>query len=226
MIRLNKYIANSGVCTRREADKLISSGEITVNQKVVNSLGFKVSENDVVEYNGNVVSSQKLIYVLLNKPKNESELGFIKDLSNEDLSVLSEMHDFFSGLTVLTNDQDLINRLSNSSALIKQKFILNTLNTIDQNQINKLIQGIDIDGEKICFDEINYGRQEKDKSKLIATVSFGNISYISQAFEKLNNKLISADRIEFGGVKKGDLFRGKSRLLLQKEIGFLKMIKV
>ena len=226
MIRLNRYIANSGVCSRRAADKLISSGKIMVNKQVVNSLGFKVGDNDVVEFNGDVLSPQKLIYLLVNKPKNKSALDFINDKSNENLSVLGEMQECFSGLIVLTNDQYLIDRLSNSSALIKQKFILKIEKKIEQNEINKLIQGINLDGIKVCFDDINYGRQEKDNFQLIVTVSFGSVAYINQAFEKLNNKLINADRIEFGGVIKGDLIRGKSRVLLQKEIGFLKMIKV
>ncbi|MBM78510.1 MAG: hypothetical protein CL846_08510 [Crocinitomicaceae bacterium] len=226
MIRLNRYIANSGVCSRRDADKLISSGKIMVNKQVVNSLGVKVGDNDVVEYNGDVLSPQKLIYLLVNKPKNTSALDFINDKSNENLSVLGEMQECFSGLIVLTNDQYLIDRLSNSSARIKQKFILKTEKKIEQKQINKLIQGINLDGIKVCFDDINYGRQEKDNFQLIVTVSFGSVAYIGQAFKKLNNKLINADRIEFGGVIKGDLIRGKSRVLLHKEIGFLKMIKV
>jgi len=225
MIRLNRYIANSGVCSRRDADKLISSGKIMVNKQVVNSLGFKISDNDVVEYNGDVLCPRKLIYLLVNKPKNTSALDFINDTYNENLSVLGEMNEYFSGITVLSNDQSLIDRLSNSSARIKQKFILKTEQKTEQKQINKLIQGINLDGIKVCFDSINYGRQEKDNFQLIVTVSFGNVDYIGQAFETLNNKLIKADRIEFGGVIKGDLIRGKCRVLMQKEIGFLKMIK-
>ncbi|MDG2344392.1 MAG: S4 domain-containing protein [Flavobacteriales bacterium] len=222
MIRLNKFIANAGVCTRKEADVLISSGKIKVNQQVVNSLGFKLNDGDVVEYKGKEIKKERLIYLLLNKAKNTSlKEGFLKELS-----VLGELDEKTTGLTVLSNDDSLIKRLSNPNALIKQKYIIHIQELLSNKHIKELLQGIKVKEEKVVFNEIKHGKKTVDHHQIIVTVSFVNINLIREALNALNVEVLYMDRVEYGGIRKGDLLRGQTRNLELKEIGFLKMAKI
>ena len=222
MIRLNKFIANAGVCTRKEADVLISSGKIKVNQQVVNSLGFKLNDGDVVEYKGKVIKNERLIYLLLNKAKNTSlKEGFLKELS-----VLGELDEKTTGLTVLSNDDSLIKRLSNPNALIKQKYIIHIQELLSDKHIKELLQGVNVKGEKVVFNEIKHGKKTVDHYQIIVTVFFVNINLIREALKALNIEVLYMDRVEYGGIRKGDLLRGQTRNLELKEIGFLKMAKI
>ena len=222
MIRLNKFIANAGICTRKEADVLISSGKIKVNQQVVNSLGFKVNEGDVIEYKGKEVKNERLIYLLLNKAKNTS----LKEGLLKELSVLGESDKKTTGLIVLSNDDSLIKRLSNPNALIKQKYVIHIQELLSDKHIKELLEGVDVKEEKVVFSDIRHGKKTVDYHQIIVTVSFVNISLIRDALNTLNVEVIYMDRVEYGGIRKGDLLRGQTRNLELKEIGFLKMAKV
>jgi len=222
MIRLNKFIANAGICTRKEADVLISSGKIKVNQQVVNSLGFKVNEGDVIEYKGKEVKNERLIYLLLNKAKNTS----LKEGLLKELSVLGESDKKTTGLIVLSNDDSLIKRLSNPNALIKQKYVIHIEELLSDKHIKELLEGVDVKEEKVVFSDIRHGKKTVDYHQIIVTVSFVNISLIRDALNTLNVEVIYMDRVEYGGIRKGDLLRGQTRNLELKEIGFLKMAKV
>ena len=222
MIRLNKFIANAGICTRKEADVLISSGKIKVNQQVVNSLGFKVNEGDVVEYKGKEVKNERLIYLLLNKAKNTS----LKEGLLKELSVLGELDEKTTRLIVLSNDDSLIKRLSNPNALIKQKYVIHIQELLSDKHIKELLEGVDVKEEKVVFSDIRHGKKTVDYHQIIVTVSFVNINLIRDALNTLNVEVIYMDRVEYGGIRKGDLLRGQTRNLELKEIGFLKMAKV
>lgn len=222
MIRLNKFIANAGICTRKEADVLISSGKIKVNKQVVNSLGFKVNEGDVIEYKGKEVKNERLIYLLLNKSKNTS----LKDDFLKELSVLGESDEKTTGLIVLSNDDSLIKRLSNPNALIKQKYVIHIQELLSDKHIKELLEGVDVKEEKVVFSDIRHGKKTVDYHQIIVTVSFVNISLIRDALNTLNVEVIYMDRVEYGGITKGDLLRGQTRNLELKEIGFLKMAKI
>ena len=222
MIRLNKFIANAGICTRKEADVLISSGKIKVNKQVVNSLGFKVNEGDVIEYKGKEVKNERLIYLLLNKAKNTS----LKDDFLKELSVLGESDEKTTGLIVLSNDDSLIKRLSNPNALIKQKYVIHIQELLSDKHIKELLEGVDVKEEKVVFSDIRHGKKTVDYHQIIVTVSFVNINLIRDALNTLNVEVIYMDRIEYGGIRKGDLLRGQTRNLELKEIGFLKMAKI
>ena len=222
MIRLNKFIANAGICTRKEADVLISSGKIKVNQQVVNSLGFKVNEGDVIEYKGKEVKNERLIYLLLNKAKNTT----LKEGLLKELSVLGESDEKTTGLIVLSNDDSLIKRLSNPNALIKQKYVIHIQELLSDKHIKELLEGVDVKEEKVVFSDIRHGKKTVDYHQIIVTVSFVNISLIRDALNTLNVEVIYMDRVEYGGIRKGDLLRGQTRNLELKEIGFLKMAKV
>lgn len=222
MIRLNKFIANAGICTRKEADVLISSGKIKVNKQVVNSLGFKVNKGDVIEYKGKEVKNERLIYLLLNKSKNTS----LKDDFLKELSVLGESDEKTTGLIVLSNDDSLIKRLSNPNALIKQKYVIHIQELLSDKHIKELLEGVDVKEEKVVFSDIRHGKKTVDYHQIIVTVSFVNISLIRDALNTLNVEVIYMDRVEYGGITKGDLLRGQTRNLELKEIGFLKMAKI
>lgn len=222
MIRLNKFIANAGICTRKEADVLISSGKIKVNKQVVNSLGFKVNEGDVIEYKGKEVKNERLIYLLLNKSKNTS----LKDDFLKELSVLGESDEKTTGLIVLSNDDSLIKRLSNPNALIKQKYVIHIQELLSDKHIKELLEGVDVKEEKVVFSDIRHGKKTVDYHQIIVTVSFVNINLIREALNTLNVEVIYMDRVEYGGIRKGDLLRGQTRNLELKEIGFLKMAKI
>ena len=222
MIRLNKFIANAGICTRKEADVLISSGKIKVNQQVVNSLGFKVNEGDVIEYKGKEVKNERLIYLLINKAKNTS----LKEGLLKELSVLGESDEKTTGLIVLSNDDSLIKRLSNPNALIKQKYVIHIKELLSDKHIKELLEGVDVKEEKVVFSDIRHGKKTVDYHQIIVTVSFVNISLIRDALNTLNVEVIYMDRVEYGGIRKGDLLRGQTRNLELKEIGFLKMAKI
>ena len=225
MIRLNKYIANSGICTRKEADVLISKGKIKVNHKVVNFLGFKVNKEDIVEYNGKVLKNEKPIYLALNKPKKTSFSSFLKEISNDELSIVGEFDENITGLVVITNDKGLLIRLSTSNTVIKQKYILNLKENLSEQNLKELKRGVTIDNQHVVFDEVNYGKRGTDKAELVAVVSFTKQELIFKVIKQMRNEILFIDRVEFGGIKKGDLIRGQSRDLEPKEIGFLKMIK-
>ena len=222
MIRLNKFIANAGICTRKEADVLISSGKIKVNQQVVNSLGFKVNEGDVIEYKGKEVKNERLIYLLINKAKNTS----LKEGLLKELSVLGESDEKTTGLIVLSNDDSLIKRLSNPNALIKQKYVIHIKELLSDKHIKELLEGVDVKEEKVVFSDIRHGKKTVDYHQIIVTVSFVNINLIRDALNTLNVEVIYMDRVEYGGIRKGDLLRGQTRNLELKEIGFLKMAKI
>jgi 16S rRNA uridine-516 pseudouridylate synthase and related pseudouridylate synthases len=209
MIRLNKFIANSGVCTRKEADVLISSGKIKVNQQVVNSLGFKLNDGDVVEYNGKEIKNEQLIYLLINKAKNTS----IKESFPKELSVLGELDEKTTGLIVLSNDDSLIKRLSNPNALIRQKYIIHIQELLSDKHIKELLQGVNVKGEKVIFKDIKHGKKAIDYHQIIVTVSFVNVNLIREALNAFNVEVIYMDRVEYGGIRKGDLLRGQTRNL-------------
>ena len=226
MIRLNKYIANSGICTRKEADILITKGKIKVNHKLVNSLGFKVNKEDIVEYNGKILKNEKLIYLALNKPKKLSLSSFRNEISVEELAFVGKFDENISGIVVLTNDKGLLSRLSISNAVIKQKYILNLKDNLSEKNLKELKKGITIAKQRVVFDEVNYGKRGTDKTELVAVVGFNKHELMFKAIKQVGNEILHIDRVVFGGVKKGELARGKSRYLEPKEVGFLKMIKV
>ena len=236
MIRLNKYIANAGVCNRREADKLILSGKIMVNGQVVTILGTKVNVEDKVEYNGKLLTNKKFQYILLNKPKgfytsldgpvnNKTPLNLIGNSIQEQLFPVGELDVETMGLLLITNDIELAKRVSDSEQKINEKYILHLDKEMDSETLELLKKGIKLKERVYCFDKVHYGDKGENKKKLIVTISHRTKNIISRLIEHLGYKVITLDRIEFHTLKKGSLSRGKWRLLTAKEIGFFKMIK-
>jgi len=236
LIRINKYIADAGVCSRREADQLISAGKISVNGNVVTALGTKVSENDTVTYNGKVLKAERLKYILLNKPKNyittvkdthdrKTVIDLIEGACKERLYPVGRLDRDTTGLLLLTNDGDLTKRLTHPSFGVKKKYVIQLENSIHPDCLKEMLKGIKLEEDEVKYDEVKYGRQETDRTQLIVTLHSGKNRVIRRTMEYFDKKLLHLDRIEFAGIQKNELIRGKWRFLTPKEVGFLKMTK-
>ena len=238
MIRINKYIADAGVCSRREADLLISAGKIFLNGKVITELGTKISDKDTVTYNGKVLKAERLKYLLVNKPKNyittvkdtherKTVIDLIEGACKERLYPVGRLDRDTTGLLLLTNDGDLTKRLTHPSFGVKKKYVIQLENSLHPDCLKEMVNGINLNeiGE-VKYDEVKYGRQEKDRTQLVVTLHSGKNRVIRRTMEYFDKKLLHLDRIEFAGIKKNELIRGKWRFLTNREIGFLKMTKV
>ena len=236
MIRLNKYISNSGVCSRREADVLIAEGKIKINNKVVTTLGTKVTEQDQVVYNGKVLKAEKHQYILINKPKNcittvkdthdrKTVMDIIEGACDQRVYPVGRLDRDTTGLLLLTNDGELTKRLTHPSFGIKKKYVIQLENSMHPDSLKEMVKGINLEDGQVKYDEVKYGRQQTDRTQLIVTLHSGKNRVIRRTMEYFEKTLLHLDRIEFAGIKKNNLQRGQWRFLDVKEIGFLKMTK-
>ena len=236
LIRLNKYISNSGVCSRREADILIAEGKIKINNKIVTTLGTKVAEQDEVVYNGKILKAEKHQYILINKPKNcittvkdthdrKTVMDMIEGACDQRLYPVGRLDRDTTGLLLLTNDGELTKRLTHPSFGIKKKYVIQLENSIHPDSLKEMVKGINLEDGEVKYDEVKYGRQQTDRTQLIVTLHSGKNRVIRRTMEYFEKTLLHLDRIEFAGIKKNNLQRGQWRFLDVKEIGFLKMTK-
>ena len=236
LIRLNKYISNSGVCSRREADILIAEGKIKINNKIVTTLGTKVAEQDEVVYNGKILKAEKHQYILINKPKNcittvkdthdrKTVMDIIEGACDQRLYPVGRLDRDTTGLLLLTNDGELTKRLTHPSFGIKKKYVIQLENSIHPDSLKEMVKGINLEDGEVKYDEVKYGRQQTDRTQLIVTLHSGKNRVIRRTMEYFEKTLLHLDRIEFAGIKKNNLQRGQWRFLDVKEIGFLKMTK-
>lgn len=236
MIRLNKYISNSGVCSRREADVLISEGKIKINNQVVTALGTKVNKEDIVIYNRKILKAENHKYILINKPKNcittvkdtherKTVMDIIEGVCDERLYPVGRLDRDTTGLLLMTNDGELTTRLTHPSFGIKKKYVIQLENSIHPDSLKEMVKGIQLDDGEVKYDDVIYGRQQTDRTQLIVTLHSGKNRVIRRTMEYFDKTLLHLDRIEFAGIKKGNLQRGNWRFLDPKEVGYLKMTK-
>lgn len=236
MIRLNKYISNSGVCSRREADVLISEGKIKINNQVVTALGTKVNKEDIVIYNGKILKAENHKYILINKPKNcittvkdtherKTVMDIIEGVCDERLYPVGRLDRDTTGLLLMTNDGELTTRLTHPSFGIKKKYVIQLENSIHPDSLKEMLKGIQLDDGEVKYDDVIYGRQQTDRTQLIVTLHSGKNRVIRRTMEYFDKTLLHLDRIEFAGIRKGNLQRGNWRFLDPKEVGYLKMTK-
>ena len=235
LIRLNKFISNSGLCSRREADMYISMGEVKVNNKIINQLGYKIKSGDKVYFNGQEVTGQKNIYIILNKPKGylattneKSQHRLCRDLisikNSNKLKTLFSLGRSNLGLVFFSNDLQLIEKLKKNPLKIKiiyQVNLNNEISSFDMNKIKKYISGGV--SKKIMVRKIDY---VVDKPKNIIGIETSLIqgNYILNFFKKFNYNVIKYDVVSILNFNKKKLERGKWRILTTKEISFLKML--
>jgi len=235
-IRLNKFIANSGVCSRREADVLIASGVVTVNGKIVTELGTKIKIGDTVLYNGERLKAEKKVYILLNKPKDfittvedpqgrKTVMDLIKNAGDQRVFPVGRLDRYTTGLLLLTNDGDLAKKLTHPKHGVRKIYQVQLDKPLTKTDFTAIAHGIELDGEKIVPDEVAYSENESDKSHVGIELHSGQNRVVRRIFESLDYKVLKLDRVMFAGLTKKDLPRGHWRYLSEKEVSFLKMAR-
>ncbi|MGM0463023.1 MAG: pseudouridine synthase [Bacteroidota bacterium] len=232
MMRLNKYISNSGVCSRRDADNLISAGEIKVNGQTVTDLGTKVSPDARVEYKGKLLNPEKKVYILLNKPagyvstlddphadKLVTEL--IKGACTERVYPVGRLDRETTGLLLFTNDGELTRKLTHPSQRKKKVYHVHLNRPLTRNDMIKLTEGVNIEEETVAADAVAYPDNE-DKTQVGIELHSGQNRVVRRMFEALGYKVKKLDRVYFAGLTKKNLPRGKWRHLSFKEVNILK----
>ena len=230
LIRLNKYISQSGLCSRRAADELIKKGKVQVNNKLCDQVGTKINKNDKVIVNKKLIKPEKNIYVLLNKPKDYISTNkdthnrrvvfdLIKGI-NERLFSVGRLDRKTTGLLLLTNDGDIAKKLTHPSYKIKKIYSVTLEKKISNDEISQIKNGLFVEDEYIKVDNVE--RLEKDYEVGIE-IHMGKNRIVRKIFESLNHRVSKLDRVLFGPFTKKDLPRGKWRILNQNEIRNLKL---
>ena len=233
-IRLNKYIAHAGICSRREADMHISLGVVKVNNKVITALGYQVQKGDVVHFDGKLIAPEKMAYVLLNKPK-----GFITTTKDEkgrktvmDLIVKStpsrvvpvgRLDRPTTGLLLFTNDGDLAKKLTHPSSMVKKLYHVVLSKSLKPDDLAQIRRGLKFDDGPVQVDEISYVKGAS-KREIGLEIHLGRNRIVRRIFEHMGYEVIALDRVVFAGLTKKDLPRGTWRHLSRQEIDYLNMI--
>lgn len=231
-IRLNRYIANSGVCSRREADALIGKGLISVNGKIITSLGTKVSRGDDVRFKGKKLSTERKVYILMNKPKGyvttvkdpHADHTVIELLANEcpeRVYPVGRLDKETTGVLLLTNDGELTGKLTHPKYERKKIYHVSLDKALSKEDMYKLTEGIEMDGEVVVSDSVAYS-DPPDKSKVGLELHSGQNRVVRRLFESLGYKVKNLDRVYFAGLTKKNVPRGRWRYLSEKEISMLK----
>jgi len=230
-VRLNKFIANAGVCSRREADKLITEGKIKVNNQVVTELGYKLSPTDNVFYNGKKLVSERFVYVLLNKPRGfvtttkdphatKTVMDLVKKASEERIYPVGRLDKETTGLLMLTNDGELTQKLTHPSNNITKVYKAEIDKPLTERDQVSLIEGVTLEDGFSKFDELSV----LDETKMVLGVQIhgGKNRIIRRMFEHAGYKVKKLDRVMFASLTKKDLPRGNWRFLSDKEVFQLK----
>lgn len=233
LVRLNKFIANSGVCSRRDADDLIKAGYITVNGIVVTDMGIKINPGDEVKHKGKKLSSEKRVYILLNKPKGfvtttkdphaeRTVMDLIKNIGPERLFPVGRLDKNTTGLLLITNDGDLASRLSHPKYNKKKIYHVWLDKPVTKNDLITLIEGVAIGEKEVVTADAASFVDEEDKSQIGIEIHSGQNRVVRRMFETMGYKVKKLDRVYYAGLTKKNLPRGKWRFLTDKEISTLK----
>ncbi|MFC4723307.1 pseudouridine synthase [Geojedonia litorea] len=232
-IRLNKYIANSGVCSRREADTNIATGLVTVNGKVITEMGYKVKLDDEVRFDGARINPEKKAYVLLNKPKgfatttSESKGKTVMDLvsnaTSSRIKPIGRLGRNSTGLLLFTNDETVVKKFTNSKNGVVRLFHIELDKNLKFEDLKKIQEGLKIEGEQISIEEISYIDGASKKEVGLKLKHTGN-NVIRTIFSYLKYEIIKVDCVAIGHLTKKDIPRGHWKHLTQQEINTLKML--
>ena len=231
--RLNKFIANTGLCSRREADELIEAGVITVNGEVVTELGTKVSQGDDVRYNGEPLKTERLVYVLLNKPKDfitttddpeerRTVMNLVADACQERIYPVGRLDRNTTGVLLLTNDGELTKKLTHPSFGMTKVYHVELDQNISAADMRKISEGVELEDGFVQVDEIAYASPD-DKKQVGVELHSGRNRVVRRIFESLGYQVKKLDRTVFAGLTKKDLPRGRWRMLTELEVNALKM---
>ncbi|WP_420384842.1 pseudouridine synthase [Roseivirga sp.] len=230
-MRLNKYIANSGVCSRREADKLIEQGEITVNGNVIKEMGFQVDSKDVVRFKGKALKPEKLVYVLLNKPKGfitttsdpegrKTVMELVKNACEEQIFPVGRLDRATTGLLLFTNDGDVAKKLTHPSGNVKKIYQVTLDKPLTKNDFTTIVEGFKLEDGEVMVDDLAILNNEK--TLIGIELHIGRNRIVRRIFEHFGYRVEKLDRAVFAGLTKKDLPRGKWRFLSEKEVRWLK----
>ena len=232
-LRLNKFLANAGVCSRREADEFIQAGVVTVNGEVVTELGTKILRTDEVKFHDAPVSLEKKVYVLLNKPKDyvttsddpqqrKTVMDLVKDVCPERIYPVGRLDRNTTGVLLLTNDGDLSSKLTHPKFLKKKVYHVHLDKNITAHDLDQIREGITLEDGEIKADAVEYA-DERDKAQVGIEIHSGKNRIVRRIFESLGYRVTKLDRVQFAGLTKKNLRRGDWRFLTEKEVDMLRM---
>ncbi|MEJ2594281.1 MAG: pseudouridine synthase [bacterium] len=235
LIRLNKYLADAGICSRREADQLIASGAVKVNGEVVTRMGTKVGPNDKVQYGGETLRKERLRYVLLNKPKGfittsddplnrKTVMALVEKACKERIYPVGRLDRNTLGLLLFTNDGELAKKLTHPKHGVKKIYHVFLDKALAKNDLLELAGGIELEDGPIQPDKIAWVSGEADKKQIGIELHSGKNRIVRRMFEHLGYQVVKLDRVFFAGLTKKDLPRGKWRHLTDHEVNILKRI--
>ena len=234
-IRLNKYIANSGVCSRREADVLIAAGNAMVNGKVITEMGFKVKLTDEVRFDGSLISPETKRYVLLNKPKNyittmDDERGrktvmeLVQTAAKERIYPVGRLDRNTTGLLLFTNDGELAKKLTHPKHNVRKLYHASLDRKLALSDLQKLSSGdFQVEGKKVFIDDVAYVEGES-KTEVGIEIHSGRNRIVRKIFETIGYKVVKLDRVIFAGMTKKNIQRGHWRHLTEQEVNNLRML--
>ena len=232
-IRLNKFMANAGICSRREADEFITAGAVTVNGQVVTELGTKILRTDEVMFHDTPITLEKKVYVLLNKPKDyvttsedpqqrKTVMDLVKDVCPERIYPVGRLDRNTTGVLLLTNDGDLASKLTHPKFLKKKVYHVYLDKNVTARDMQQIAEGIELDDGEIHADAIEYA-SDQDKSQVGIEIHSGKNRIVRRIFEALGYRVVRLDRVQFAGLTKKNLRRGDWRFLTEKEVEMLRM---
>ena len=232
-LRLNKFLANAGVCSRREADEFIQAGVVTVNGEVVTELGTKVLRSDEVKFHDQVVTMEKKVYVLLNKPKDyvttsddpqqrKTVMDLVKNACPERIYPVGRLDRNTTGVLLLTNDGDLASKLTHPKFLKKKIYHVYLDKAVTAHDMQQIAEGVQLEDGEIKADAIEYA-SDTDKKQVGIEIHSGKNRIVRRIFESLGYKVVKLDRVQFAGLTKKNVRRGDWRYLTEEEVDRLRM---
>lgn len=232
-LRLNKYLANAGLCSRREADNYIQAGLVSVNGTVVTELGTKVTHSDDVRFNGERVNPERKVYVLLNKPKDcvttvddpqerKTVLQCLRGIGKERIYPVGRLDRNTTGVLLLTNDGDLASKLTHPKFMKKKIYHVTCDKNVAMSDMDLLVSGIELEDGPVYADEVTYVN-DADRSQIGIEIHSGKNRIVRRMLEHLGYRVTKLDRVLFAGLTKKNLKRGDWRYLTEKEVNMLRM---
>jgi len=236
-VRLNKFISNSGICSRREADKLIVAGAIKVNGKIVTALGTKISTSDKVQYEDQPINKEQPRYILLNKPKGyittvddpekrKTVMILIEGACKERIYPVGRLDRNTTGLLLFTNDGNVAKKLTHPRYGVKKIYHVILDKQLNKTDLQKILTGFKLEDEIVKADNLEYVGEGRDKKEIGITLHSGQNRIVRKIFEYFEYKVVKLDRVYYAGLTKKNLPRGHWRFLEEHEINLLKMISL
>lgn len=232
-IRLNKFLSNAGICSRREADVLIATGVVSINGTIVTELGYKIKPGDLIQYDGETINAETKRYVLLNKPKGfittmddpygrKTVMSLVRKACRERVYPIGRLDRDTTGLLLFTNDGDMAKKLTHARHKAAKIYHVELNKPVKKEDLEKMTAGLDLEDGRTQFDKAEFVKDGSAREVGVELHS-GKNQIVRRMFEALHYEVVKLDRVQFAGLTKKDLPRGMFRHLTEKEVAFLKM---